>query len=348
MLRNSLESKEAPNLGHSNMPIEPLRCKVCGGLLDDRLKCQHCGTLHERVENRLEIIRVCPKHLIGYSASECPKCVEEYQALMLYNQEQAKLSFEREEALRKERETLEKERLRKIEQARLKHEQWKKSSYPKLKRISVVAVMCLIIGIAGICLSTENFIAHDVNAVPYSSTSYVPPVIPSPTPTPTPITTPSPITILNDNNVNINLVYENNQGISIAPSYFYETEGVQETFVVSIFLGGTIDSNDSNLLWTDGNSYNGFSKSDVISFSRLNSSDSYCVVISFIIPDGGVFLYLTLRLMHHLRLIIFQHLHNWIFWLMERQHHHNQRRNPQEHMLLTRQYSMKRTLSIKQ
>ncbi len=225
--------------------------------------------------------------MIGYSASECPKCVEEHQALMLYNQEQAKLSFEREEALKKEREAHEKEKLRRIEHARLEHEQWKKSSYPKLKRISVVAVMCLIIGIAGICLSTENFIAHDVNAVPYSSTSYVPPVIPSPTPTPTPITTPSPITILNDNNVNINLVYENNQGISIAPSYFYETEGVQETFVVSIFLGGTIDSNDSNLLWTDGNSYNGFSKSDVISFSRLNSSDSYCVVISFIIPDGG-------------------------------------------------------------
>ena len=27
MLRNSLESKEAPNLGHSNMPIEPLDVK---------------------------------------------------------------------------------------------------------------------------------------------------------------------------------------------------------------------------------------------------------------------------------------------------------------------------------
>ena len=134
MLRNSLESKEAPNLGHSNMPIEPLRCKVCGGLLDDRLKCQHCGTLHERVENRLEIIRVCPKHLIGYSASECPKCIEEHQALILYNQEQARLSVEKEEALRKEREAFEKEKLRRIEQARLKHEQWKKSAYPKLKR----------------------------------------------------------------------------------------------------------------------------------------------------------------------------------------------------------------------
>ena len=172
------------------MPIEPLRCKVCGGLLDDKLKCQHCGTLHERVENRLEIIRVCPKHLIGYSASECPKCVEEQQALILYNQEQARLSAKKEEALRKER-------LRRTEQARLEHEQWKKRNYPKLKKLSVVALLCLIIGIAGICLSTENYIAHNVNAVPYSSTTYLPPnipvPIPTPTPTPTPTATPTPI-----------------------------------------------------------------------------------------------------------------------------------------------------------
>lgn len=68
------------NFGNSNMPIEPLRCKVCGGMLDANLKCQHCGTLHQKIENRLEVIKVCPKHLIGYSASECPKCVEERQA----------------------------------------------------------------------------------------------------------------------------------------------------------------------------------------------------------------------------------------------------------------------------
>ena len=172
------------------MPIEPLRCKVCGGLLDANLKCQHCGTLHEKIENRLEIIKVCPKHLIGYSSLNCPKCVEEQQALILYNQEQARLSAEREEALRKER-------LKRTEQARLEHEQWKKNNYPKLKKIGTVAMLCLIIGIAGLCLSTENYIAHNVNAAPYSSTTYLPPNIPVPTqtpaPTPTLIPTPTPI-----------------------------------------------------------------------------------------------------------------------------------------------------------
>ena len=181
----TLKIKKHNYIGNSNMPIEPLRCKVCGGLLDVNLKCQHCGTLHERIENRLEIIKVCPKHLIGYSSLNCPKCVEEQQALILYNQEQARLSAEREEALRKER-------LKRTEQARLEREQWKKNNYPKLKKIGTVAMLCLIIGIAGLCLSTENYIAHNVNAMPYSSTTYLPPNIPVPTPIPTPTPTLSP------------------------------------------------------------------------------------------------------------------------------------------------------------
>ena len=57
------------------------------------------------------------------------------QALILYNQEQARLSAEKEGALRKEREAFEKEKLRRIEQARLEHEQWEKSAYPKLRNL---------------------------------------------------------------------------------------------------------------------------------------------------------------------------------------------------------------------
>lgn len=58
------------------MPLESLRCKVCGGLLDEKLKCKHCGTLHIKGENGTKILRVCSKHSIGYSSNECPKCRE--------------------------------------------------------------------------------------------------------------------------------------------------------------------------------------------------------------------------------------------------------------------------------
>src|SRR5208283_4584563 len=106
------------------------------------------------------IIRVCPKHLIGYSAPECPKCVEEQQALILYNQEQARLSAEKEEALRKER-------LRRNEQTRLDHEQWKKSNYSKLKKLSVVALLCLIIGAVGLCVSPIYYTVQKGVSSPY-------------------------------------------------------------------------------------------------------------------------------------------------------------------------------------
>ena len=264
------------------MPIEPLRCKVCGGLLDPNLKCQHCGTLHERINDKLQILKICSKHSLAYSLN-CPLCTEELQA-------QANL-----EKIRREQERLDsikliaqaKEQEKRIEQAKAKHEQWKRINYPKLKKIGIVAVMCLIIGIAGLCLSTENYITHNVNAVPYSSNSYVPPVLASPAPTQTPTTIPSPITILSDNNVDINLVYGDKQGIAIIPTYFYQTLGTPETFTVSVFLGATVDTNHSNPLWTDGNYYDGLSNPDVISFSELNASDSYSVFICFIIPGSG-------------------------------------------------------------
>ena len=133
------------------MPIEPLRCKVCGGLLDDKLKCQHCGTLHERVENRLEIIKVCPKHLIGYSSLYCPKCAEEREAK------------EQLEKARRVQEQVEREdRHRRIKQVRAEHQQWKKNNYPKLKKMSAVALLCLIIGIAGLCVTAKVYMSSNV------------------------------------------------------------------------------------------------------------------------------------------------------------------------------------------
>ena len=275
MLRNSLESKEAPNLGHSNMPIEPLRCKVCGGLLDDRLKCQHCGTLHERVENRLEIIKICLKHLIGYSVSECPKCIEEQQALILYNQEQARLSAEKEGALRKEREAFEKEKLRRIEQARLEHEQWKKSAYPKLKKLSVVALLCLIIGVAGICLSTENYISHNVNVVSHTSTSYE---LPFPSPTPTSVAPTSPITVISNNGFyDFNLWDGELSGIDVSAQHLL--------FSVSVYLN---NGEASNFLWTDDFGGLGLPNGiDVISFSKSVSGDTYFISATYATEYDG-------------------------------------------------------------
>ena len=201
------------------MPLEPLRCKVCGGLLDANLKCQHCGTLHERKENTLQVIRVCPKHLIGYSSLNCPKCVEEQQKIIIYYQEQARLSTEREERERKER-------LKRIEEAKVKHQEWKRSNYPKLKKLGAVAFLCLVIGIAGLCLSTENYISHNVNT--YSATTYV--------------SIPSPITVLNGNELKVSLVDHYSQGVSISPVF---GRGV------SVYLN---NGEPSNFLWAD----NGF------------------------------------------------------------------------------------------
>src|SRR5208283_1009756 len=166
------------------MPIEPLRCKVCGGMLDANLKCQHCGTLHQKIENRLEIIKVCPKHLIGYSASECPKCVEERQA-----------TEELEKARRVQEQVEREERHRRMEQVRAEHQQWKKNNYPKLKKIGIVALTCLIIGIAGFCLLPSYYMNHSVTVTPSKSGS---------------------ITIGNENGLSLSLT---SIGISITQTY---------------------------------------------------------------------------------------------------------------------------------
>ncbi len=75
------------------MPIEPLRCKVCGGMLDANLKCPYCGALHVRVNNIIMVMKICPKHLIAYSANLCPKCSQEKKAES-ERKEKEKLEFE--------------------------------------------------------------------------------------------------------------------------------------------------------------------------------------------------------------------------------------------------------------
>ena len=168
------------------MPIEPLRCKVCGGMLDANLKCQHCGTLHQKIENRLEIIKVCPKHLIGYSSQYCPKCVEERQAT------------EELEKTRRVQEQLEiEERHRRIAQLRAEHQEWKKSNYPKLKKIGIVALMCLIIGIAGFGLFPSYYMNHSVTVTPSKSGS---------------------ITVENENGLNLSLT---GTDVTVSQTYNY-------------------------------------------------------------------------------------------------------------------------------
>ena len=56
---------------------------------------------------QLEIIKVCPKHLIGYSTLYCPECVKERQA-----------KKELEKARRQQEQVEREERHRRIEQVR--------------------------------------------------------------------------------------------------------------------------------------------------------------------------------------------------------------------------------------
>jgi hypothetical protein len=126
------------------MPIEALKCKVCNGNLDANLKCPYCGVQHERVLGKLQVCRVCPKHLLAYADSRCPQCEAERQAHLKYLEERRK------------------EGLQKVNEAKLKYEDWKQRNFPKLKKLSIVALFCLIIGIAGLCVSTEVYMSSNV------------------------------------------------------------------------------------------------------------------------------------------------------------------------------------------
>ena len=74
------------------MPIEPLRCKFCGGLLDSNLKCVHCGTFHTKVENTVRVMKTCSEHwtkyrknLVFYTSEECPECVKKRERDLEYD-----------------------------------------------------------------------------------------------------------------------------------------------------------------------------------------------------------------------------------------------------------------------
>jgi ribosomal protein S14 len=125
------------------MPLEPLLCKKCGAPLDASLTCEHCGTKHERVFGKLQVCRVCPKHLLAYSGAQCPQCEGERQAHLKYLEERRK------------------EGLQKVNEAKQKYGEWKNRNFPKLKKLSVVALLCLIIGIAGLFISTEFYMHYN-------------------------------------------------------------------------------------------------------------------------------------------------------------------------------------------
>jgi hypothetical protein len=125
------------------MPLEPLLCMKCGAPLDASLTCEHCGTKHERVLGKLQVYRICPKHLLAYADSRCPKCEAERQAHLKYLEERRK------------------EGIQKVNEAKLKYGEWKSRNFPKLKKLSAVALLCLIIGIAGLCVSTEVYMHYN-------------------------------------------------------------------------------------------------------------------------------------------------------------------------------------------
>gem|GEM_PF-5217225 len=73
------------------IPIESLRCKLCGGVLDRNLKCGYCGTLHQQIGEELNIAKLCVKHSIIY-VTKCPKCEKERLSHIQFLEMQQKLS----------------------------------------------------------------------------------------------------------------------------------------------------------------------------------------------------------------------------------------------------------------
>jgi len=152
--------------------IEPLKCKVCNGNLDDSLKCPYCGVQHERVQGNervqgeVSIQRVCPKHLIAFSDHsggflQCPLCKQEHyrsRIRSLYNAKQ-------QEKLRQERE-------KRIAEARVKFQEWKSINYPKLKKVSAGAVLCLIIGIVSLSALAYHYIKTNTDWVLKTTGTY--------------------------------------------------------------------------------------------------------------------------------------------------------------------------------
>ena len=70
----------------TSSPIEPLRCKLCGGQLDNNLNCRHCGTGHQRIQ-KLVVSKeyLTPEQRIAYDnylvSMQSPKTRQEQSAL---------------------------------------------------------------------------------------------------------------------------------------------------------------------------------------------------------------------------------------------------------------------------
>ena len=149
--------------------IEPLKCKVCNGNLDDSLKCPYCGVQHERVQGNervqgeVSIQRVCPKHLIAFSDHsggflQCPLCKQEHDRMINQSRIQSLYNAKQQEKLRQEQE-------KRIAEARVKFQEWKSINYPKLKKVSAGAVLCLIIGIVSLSALAYHYIKTNTDWV---------------------------------------------------------------------------------------------------------------------------------------------------------------------------------------
>lgn len=123
------------------MPIESLRCKQCGGVLDENLKCLHCGTSHQKIENpstcqvELQSMKVCRRHSVIHPFSEdCPEC----------KAEQERIEIERRKRELEEKRRMEQERLESEKRER-KSKEWKQKNFPKLSKIAIALTFSFLV-----------------------------------------------------------------------------------------------------------------------------------------------------------------------------------------------------------
>jgi hypothetical protein len=125
---------------------------------------------NERVQGEVSIQRVCPKHLIAFSDHsggflQCPLCKQEHDRMIKQSRIQSLYNAKQQEKLRQERE-------KRIAEARVKFQEWKSINYPKLKKVSAGAVLCLIIGIVSLSALAYHYIKTNTDWVLKTTGTY--------------------------------------------------------------------------------------------------------------------------------------------------------------------------------
>jgi len=125
---------------------------------------------NERVQGEVSIQRVCPKHLIAFSDHsggflQCPLCKQEHDRMIKQIKIRSLYNAKQQEKLRQERE-------KRIAEARVKFQEWKSINYPKLKKVSAGAVLCLIIGIVSLSALAYHYIKTNTDWVLKTTGTY--------------------------------------------------------------------------------------------------------------------------------------------------------------------------------